>query len=102
LIQVFQTFVQQPFQFRRHHHFHALAAGLMLAQRFQHDFIRTFVAAGSHRFGNVVFEISRQGDVHGSNLVRGENVSTCIVRGLHKRAVIRTENFSRRVKEKLG
>jgi len=31
--------------------------------------------------------------------MRGQNVSTCIVRGLHQRAVIRTESFSRRVKE---
>jgi predicted thioesterase len=31
-----------------------------------------------------------------------EVANEVIVRGLHKRAIIRTESFSRRVKEKLG
>ena len=34
--------------------------------------------------------------------MRGKIVSTCIVRGLHKRAVIRTESFTKRVKAKGG
>ena len=34
--------------------------------------------------------------------MRGKIVSTCIVRGLHKRAVIRVDRLAQRVKEKLG
>ncbi len=60
---------------RRHHDLHALAAGLMLAQRFRNDFIRPLVAGGLDQLGNVILEISRQGDVHGLTIIRCERVS---------------------------
>lgn len=75
-IQIFQPFVQQPFQLRRHHHLQALAAGLMLAQRFLNNFIRPFVAAGLNQLGHVFFEALGQGDVHGLTIICCQIVST--------------------------
>jgi len=48
----------------------------MLAQRFQNDFVRTFVAAGLNQLGHILFKISRQGDIHAVKLLQLRNKSS--------------------------
>ena len=76
LIEVCLAFIQQPLEFGRHYDFTTPAACLVFAQGLAHDFIRAFISTGLHQFGNVIFEVSRQGDIHGFNLTRCEKVST--------------------------
>ena len=55
--------------------------------------------------GQTIHCTARVISVEGSKVqfqIEARDAHEVIVRGLHKRAVIRTESFSRRVKEKLG
>ena len=55
--------------------------------------------------GQTIHCTARVMSVEGSKIqfqIEARDAHEVIVRGLHKRAVIRTESFSRRVKEKIG